>query len=100
MDKQQIMSPSPLEDPPAAPLCAHDKATSVSVELSQASEHGASDHGVERLDRMERLIGNLMSDIARNAWSVLNRLHRGNKIPRIERSERLQPVLRCLTTTI
>nr|CCA21027.1 copia LTR rider putative [Albugo laibachii Nc14] len=52
MTKQHVMSPSPPENPPAAPLGALDNATSVSAEISQPSEHGASECGADRLDRM------------------------------------------------
>lgn len=64
------MSPSPLEDDPAAPLGAlgpHavDETTSDSADITQAREHGTSEHGADSLDRLEGLIGNLMRDLAR-----------------------------------
>ena len=65
MTKQQVMSPSPPEDPPAALLDALDNAKSVSAEISEPSEHGTSECGTDRLDRMERLIGDLMRDMVR-----------------------------------
>lgn len=51
--------------PSEAPLCVHDDATGVTTQNSQSSEHGASDHGVDFLDRLEKPIGNLMRDMAR-----------------------------------
>nr|CCA18037.1 hypothetical protein ALNC14_041800 [Albugo laibachii Nc14] len=64
-DKTTGYEPKPPEYPLAAPLGAFDNAASVSAEISQPSEHGASECGADRLDRIERLIGNLISDMAR-----------------------------------
>nr|CCA24326.1 AlNc14C234G9345 [Albugo laibachii Nc14] len=47
------MSPSPPEDSPPAPLGALDNATCVSAEIAQPSEHGDSECGADRLERIE-----------------------------------------------
>lgn len=51
-------SPRPV-DPAAARKCAHDNTTSVGAEISESNEHGASYHGVDRLERLENLIGGI-----------------------------------------
>ena len=74
MDYQQVMSPTYLQDTQAANSATNATnltMTQVSAGASEGavpprkSESGASEDGSDRLDRLEGLIGSLISDLAR-----------------------------------
>ncbi|CCI10568.1 unnamed protein product [Albugo candida] len=72
-----VSSPSPPQDPLAASpgaLDRHavDEKTGDSVDISQSREHGNSEHSADCMDRLGELIGNMMRDLTRNAWSGPN----------------------------